>query len=366
MGKLLFTKAEIDALPTILDVVESMSARENQLILPMVSQIPSPDFYEEGRFNYVSEKYKREIVHLMPTSQSPFTYYRGQSRYHDPCMPSLYRKDKNGKMPTEEDIAYNRLKICEFSLLLESHPVFRELCQNIFVDYVAMAQHYGLTTEFLDVTNSKWVAAFFACTGYDWKTDAYYPVGREYHEGFGVMYITNWDVGNLPEEFYEKNGVIGYQYFARPTKQSSFGYRMEKGENFNRSPFFKKIFFRHDLEASTIVYEMSYRQKRFIPKDSLSTLARKISESKEVTRWAHFRCWESFYQDREPAFLDKVCSDKGLTIREDNMPVARFGDEELAADWKQWNEFGREDLTSRILPIIPITTIDLSKLSEEE
>lgn len=365
MGKLLFTGAEIDALPTILDVVEMMSAGENQLILPMVSQIPSSSYYDEGRYNYVSEKDNRSVVHMMPMSQSPFTFYRGQSRYHDPCMPSLYRKNKNGEWPTEDDRAYNRLKICEFSLLLDSHPVFREVCRNTLVNYVTMAQHYGLTTEYMDITNSKWVAAFFACTGYDSDTDKYYPVGRDYHEGFGILYMTDWDVNNMPEEFFEKNCVIGYQYFARPTKQSSFGYRMEKGEDFNKAPYFKKIFFRHDLDASKIVFEMSYRQKRFIPNDSLSVLARKIAVSKEITRLAHYRCWENFYPDKNPAFLDKVCAERGVTIREDNTPVAKFTDEELASDWKEWNEFGRADLISRILPIMPITTIDLTELSGE-
>lgn len=202
-------------------------------------------------------------------------------------------------------------------------------------------------------------------TGYDSDTDKYYPVGRDYHEGFGILYMTDWDVNNMPEEFFEKNCVIGYQYFARPTKQSSFGYRMEKGEDFNKAPYFKKIFFRHDLDASKIVFEMSYRQKRFIPNDSLSVLARKIAVSKEITRLAHYRCWENFYPDKNPAFLDKVCAERGVTIREDNTPVAKFTDEELASDWKEWNEFGRADLISRILPIMPITTIDLTELSGE-
>ena len=74
---------------------------------------------------------------------------------------------------------------------------------------------------------------------------------------------------------------------------------------------------------------------------------------------------ENFYPDKNPAFLDKVCAERGVTIREDNTPVAKFTDEELASDWKEWNEFGRADLISRILPIMPITTIDLTELSGE-
>ena len=83
---------------------------------------------------------------------------------------------------------------------------------------------------------------------------------------------------------------------------------------------------------------MSYRQKRFIPNDSLSVLARKIAVSKEITRLAHYRCWENFYRDKKPAFLDKVCAERGVTIREDNTPVAKFTDEELASDPRYKND----------------------------
>lgn len=346
---------DVDALPTILDVVEKISAIENGFALSRVSEVPSSRFYDEGRYNYVSERNNRDVVHLMPTSQSPFTFFRGQSRFHEPCIPSLFRGKIKGENATEGDIAAHRIKICEFAKLLSTHHVFAEVSRNILVEPVALAQHYGLTTEYLDITNSKWVAAFFACTRYDYDTDTYHPVGRDYEEGYGVMYITNFHAkGVFPEEFFEKNGVIGYQYFERPTKQSSFGFRMKNGEDFNTSPYFDKIFFRHDLEASRIVYSMSYNQNRFIPRDALSKLAREIDQSREVTREALFSCWMNYYQDKLPEFLDRVCAAKAWTIREDNAPIVAFSEEQLQVDWKEWNEFGRADLKSRILPIVPV------------
>lgn len=355
----IFSPKEIDELPTILDVVEEISKKENEHVLANITSIPLPQHYDEGRYNYVAEKHDRNILHLMPTSQSPFTFYRGQSRFHDPCFPSLYR----GK-PSEEDIACNRLKICEFAQLLNTHPVFQELGHVLMVEPIALAQHYGLKTEFLDITNSKWVAAFFACTKYNYDSDTYTPVGRDYEEGYGVMYITkDWVMKELPEEFFEKYDVIGYQYFERPTKQSSFGIKMQKDEDFNKSPYFDKIFFRHDLEASTMVFDMSYRQNRFIPRDPLSKLARTISESKEITRRAHYLCWNRFYADKSPGFLDKVCEAKGWKIRENNKPIAEFEPETLATDWKKWNEYGRADLESRILPTRVLATLDNEQIS---
>lgn len=353
-----FTATQIDALPTILDVVEQISEMENTIALKDIYSIPPEQYHDEGRFNLVSDSTNRSIVRLMPTSQTPFVFFRGQSTYYPHCFPTLYRPDTKGNMPTEDDIAYNRIFICEFARLLDTHPVLLEVSRNTYINPVALAQHYGLATEYLDLTNSKWVAAFFASTGYDYQTDTYYPVGRDYKDGFGVMYISKTlDSFEHVDKFFEKNDVFGYQYFARPTKQSSFGFKMSIGEDFNASPFFDKIFFRHDFEASAIVFNMSYRQKRFIPNDTLSKMARSLTSSKEVTRKALFLCWSAYYQDKSPVYLDEVCRAKGLTIREDDTPVVSFPEEELKSDWKEWNEFGREDLKSRILPLKMVTTV---------
>lgn len=134
---------------------------------------------------------------------------------------------------------------------------------------------------------------------------------------------------------------------------------MDEGEDFNDSPYFEKKFFRHDMTASQIVYDMSYKQNRFIPRDELSKLARDIKMSAEITRAALFSCWVNCCQDKSPDFLDKVCAYKRWRIREDNVPVAAFSDAQIEADWKMWNEYGREEIKSRILPIRPVTILQL-------
>lgn len=301
------TEQEIKRLPTILDVIEQLAARENKALFRECGRIPSPGYYDEGRFNYVSDDNNRNIVHLMPTSQSPFTFMRGQSRYYEPCLPTLYRNN-----PTYAIIAKKMELIDKFKALLLTHPIFREVISNVSAGIITMAQHYGFDTNYIDITNSKWVAAFFACTGYDSKTDTYFPVGADYYEGYGVMYVTK-DTETPNFDLFRKQEVIGYKYFARPTMQSSFGMAMEKGENFNDSPFFNKIFFRHNIEASKVVFDMSYKQSRYIPVDELSVLAKRIR---------------------------------------DGLP-AEFDQKKLAKDVEDWQTFGRADLKQRILPIIP-------------
>lgn len=364
----MLSQAEIDALPTILDVVERISKMENDSLLRNgVTVFPGDSFQDEGRYAFVSETWNRDVVRLMPVSPTPYTYYRGQSRLYEPCMPSLYRRNENGELPSEMDIAYNRLKICEFEMLLATHPVFCELSHHISVNPVALAQHYGLATEYLDITNSKWVAAFFASTRYDYDSDTYHPVWRDYEDGYGVMYISRpYEASGATAGFFSKHVVIGYQYFERPTKQSSFGYKMQMGEDFNESPYFERVLFRHDLDASKLVYDMSYKQRRFIPQDNISRLVRQIAESNEVTRQALERCLQMCYRNKCMSYLEEVCKEKGLAIREDNKSVAQFSTEELESDWKSWNEYGRADLQMRILPPIAVTELSLGDKAVEE
>lgn len=101
-------------------------------------------------------------------------YYRGQAKFFDKCYPSLYRNK------TAREIFIERVKLCEFSLLLQKHPSSRLFAEGysaplndgsmesheMYIDEEALAQHYGILTEYPDLTADKWVAAFFACTDY--------------------------------------------------------------------------------------------------------------------------------------------------------------------------------------------------------
>lgn len=127
------TKEEIDALPTILEVVEQISSYENQLLLPSVGQIPTSVFYDEGKYFYVSDKNNRNIVRLMPLSQSPFRFYRGQSYYYEHCIPSLYRANHLDELSMEENIIANRIKTSE-SYCCYTHTQYIHICVRTSVE----------------------------------------------------------------------------------------------------------------------------------------------------------------------------------------------------------------------------------------
>ena len=68
---------------------------------------------------------------------------------------------------------------------LDNHPFLSWTeSENIFVDKVALAQHYGIHTECLDMSESLEVSAFFACCQFDEKSGSYIPCTS----GRGILY----------------------------------------------------------------------------------------------------------------------------------------------------------------------------------
>ena len=104
-----------------------------------------------------------------------FKFYRGESEDFDlkyACIPSIYRINKS-----EEDLPGNRnddfilidnLKIIEFESVIKTFPqvkyAIKDYCN---VDFRALAQHYELNTDILDMSSDIAVAAFFATHAYN-------------------------------------------------------------------------------------------------------------------------------------------------------------------------------------------------------
>ena len=82
------------------------------------------------------------------------------------------------------------MRVVEFELMLKQYPAVRFFEQEkLAVDYVGLAQHYGLLTDVLDLTSDVRTALFFAMCDYDLENDCYYPKSddKEY-----VSYLYVW------------------------------------------------------------------------------------------------------------------------------------------------------------------------------
>lgn len=163
----------------------------------------------------------------VPMPASPL--FRGQNEYYAPCFPSLYRRSWN----TTEELE-RLVQMEDFKTILNQHPEVLDI-QNVglTVNYKGLAQHYGIETDIMDLTNSFGVAAFFATSRYDSQADRYYPIMDMIHKG--VIYF--YPPGMFDVSFSNKPKVtpIGLEVLPRPGEQRGFGMQMEKDEDFNHA-----------------------------------------------------------------------------------------------------------------------------------
>lgn len=176
---------------------------------------------KRGQFEKVKAEGKDGYI-LLPTSLDYGVLYRGQGSYYGRCLPSLYRQQM-----TNDELFVERVRIAEFRLFLEQFEVTQRFEQNHFlVAYVGLAQHYGLKTDVLDVTNNIDVAMFFAMCDYDRDTDSYKPKFEEKpYIGYLYAVLANNDTHNQSNPFgvySDRLNVIGLQPFKRPGRQNGF------------------------------------------------------------------------------------------------------------------------------------------------
>ena len=336
-------------LPTILDVVEYLSSKENNEFLANPNGIGiGADWFDEGKYMWVTDKPWTNIPKLMQTSMSTFTLMRGQNDYYAQCQPSFFRKKQ-----TDVEILIQRLRTAEFMGLLTTHPVILEVQSKCKVEYLAIAQHYGFPTEYIDITNNKWVAAFFASCRYDEKTEKYTPVDENFGSGVGVVYVSDPDIQN---RLFFNVQILGFQYCPRPTKQFSMVYKMSPNENLDTHPEFKRIVFRHDKRAAQLVYEMAYQQKRYFPFDRIAQKAQIIrSADYELSPIAFELCRQLKWTTLSDSEIKDILDANGIKYHNDNRLIkAHFELEEIAKDIKDWESFGRIKLDSSLLPTIPV------------
>lgn len=343
------TTEEKQALPTIIEVLEELAQEEYRWHLEWTRQpnFLAPYFADDGEYMIVATKSHSLNNKLMPGSQSPFTLYRGQNRDFEKCVPSLFRIPEG--FSKEEWNVVSRVRTAEFMFVLLQHPVVQDLQKRIIVDLVPVAQHYGFPTEYMDITNNKWVAAFFAVTQF--CDDKYEPVNENYEDGIGVMYVAAPSKDVACQQFWmsEKIQALGFQYFARPTKQYSMVYQMNEGEDFNQYPAWRKILFRHDKEASDMVFKMSWKQERWFPNDVLSDKARMIrSNAYELAESSILLAKAKFDLPQSTDEIKDILSRHGMAWHSGNVIAAAFSPQEMSEDWQKWVDFGRRDLMTRI------------------
>ena len=338
-----------DKLPDLLDVLDKISMDEeiwrfNQGRYKGLF----PGIEKEGFFEIIQMPNGK--ASLVPCNPSLNRYYRGQSSYFEECYPSLYRK---GMSEAQQFI--ERVKYEEFKMLVMEYPLTRIFssgipisypdgsCETITlnVDIMALAQHYGIKTELMDVTSDKFVAAFFAstvcgCNG------SYRPITNLQQEP-GVFYHYVYSPFVYDQE---KLRAVGLQPFSRPGEQSGFVVEMSPGENFNTLAS-EKILFKHDPEVAQFIFNYTNRSAKLFPPSILERKANTIKSSDKFSRAAFDAVCEEFYPDTDKSVCLQYMTDCQAVIVDD--PIVWFTDTEKQDCLTEWENHGMKDTMDKIV-----------------
>lgn len=297
---------------------------------------------------------------LIPTNSHLRTYYRGQRKYYPECKPTIYR---NIDERSEVEIFIERVRTIDFELLLSTHPFVREMYSgdlsltldlvgdvdvSMSIDTQALAQHYNLQTDLIDVTFDKWTAAFFAVTEY--VKNRYVPVESG---GYGVLY-SFWDpissFSGIEELSKYKNSfsAIALQPFPRPSAQRAATIKLNKEEDFNNYRGVEEHFFKHDRLASQLIFNKMNQGKDLFPDDELEAYSQKVKTSNKLSMQAFDIAYnkyptESFSHDE----LKAECMRRGIKLV--NHQVFKFPNSMHNQFKKYWKEKGEEEFLSKIV-----------------
>lgn len=248
---------------------------------------------------------------LIPTAIDHSFLFRGQTAFYDKCLPTLYRKEMS-----EEGIFLERLRCCEFELYLKQLPqveAFEQ--QNFNIDYLGLAQHYGLKTEVVDLTNSLDVALFFAMCNMSADGKTFYPQQEE-KEYIGYIYVVGTtEMGNRPNEvknlFDGRLSAIGMQPFYRPGNQRGFGLHVKKDETLTGLLYS----FSYSKKDSEQIYNYFLQGDVLWHEDEISRVAREIRETMSFSYAAmnlgfkrYYKQKKSQQQEMKHNLLNKGCT----------------------------------------------------------
>lgn len=217
---------------------------------------------------------------FMPSPEFCPRLYRGQNRYYEPCVPSLYRNQE------PIDIIYRTAKWMELGLALGQHPAALWLRGleieglGFGFDSQSLAQHYGFPTALLDFSRSRDVAMFFATCGYNEKTDDYYPLTS----GTAVLYTIDLRRMILERDRGSTPVALGLEPLPRPEAQRAFGIQFLPGQDLNSKSWSRSVVFDITEQQSDFYFEMFDGGRALFPSNPFDSHIRFLRDNNVLPR----------------------------------------------------------------------------------
>jgi hypothetical protein len=254
------------------------------------------DLYSDFYTNGSTVQYPHGRVVQYGNNYQLKTFYRGEIKDYSQgdedskCRSSLGRKFSNLESEEARKVEFfkAKLKIQSFLNLITQFKQVREWNFGSVFAYI-ISQHYGIRTQYLDITDNLVVALFFACCRHG-GNGKYRPISKkdiEDYEEYAVLYRKTDDPLVNPESAADINGVlpIGYQPFTRCYKQRGYFIdTMQSGDIVNYDLVadhgFEKLYFKRTPEFSAEIYELFDGGRELFHDQSMELLSGLIDEIK--------------------------------------------------------------------------------------
>lgn len=199
--------------------------------------------------------------------------YRGENKDNPNFHPTLKREKE---CSIEHCIEW--IKAEEFKRFFKNSIYYERLCKidimgcHFEPNIDAIAQHYGFSTNYLDLTQSRLVAQFFALTDYNKETNSFFPIENfdDYEPTIYEIKIT--DLYRLKPEAFK---VVGIQPFFRPLKQFAYAIDTSLFDE-DLKPHFKKVLMTKDFKGSKYIYNFFDGGKLLFPEERILDSVNKI------------------------------------------------------------------------------------------
>lgn len=338
---------------TLFDILDHYALQDELWALdksPMRSVFPY--HAQEGLFEPVLMP--NGIYSLFPLGLAFNIYYRGQSKHYPVSKSTIYR---NGI--TEAQQFVERLKYVEFRNLVENYPLTSYFKNSFYVispdgshiqmplsiDPLALAQHYGIKTELMDVTTDKFVAAFFATT--DCIDDKYYPITDNRKEKGAFYRYSTPPSAMMGINSKNRLRAVGLQPFSRPGEQKGLVYEMNCDDDFNKIVI-STDYFSHNREVSEFIFSYMNRSKKLFPTSPLQTHADLIKKSKEFSSATLAKAKSEFYPETSEEIIQNFIADEQIIIVDKT--DFGFSEDEIKECGTIWENGENERILSQIRP----------------
>lgn len=285
----------------------------------------------EDTFEVLLGRDKKKI--LIPAGINFPFLYRGQQFDYGFCLPTLYREK-----PSEFQIFIEKLRQTEFMSLIDKHPVVDSFFKkhNFKIDYIGLAQHYGLKTHYIDLTSDIDIALFFAMCKYNTNKDCYEPVKSEENH-IAVLYVCV-PVLNISFDnnfvFEDKIPIIGLQPFSRPGSQKGFAFNFDINKKFNTF----KYTFSYTKKDSEEYFKKFNDGENLWVKDVLVDKVKQLSNKTKFSVETFDKAWElSPIKNCSKNKLKKMLAENDISISTHNEQIF-WTNNEIKNIIQKWNE----------------------------